>query len=340
MFGKYVQQRSEFSMMIDDALQIAKPKTRVFPWGTSRPYNAYKDYLKSRFGGRLQKVSVDAGFTCPNRDGSKAFGGCTYCNNASFVPPYCKPGMSIAQQVEAGVEYLGRRYKAEKFVVYFQAYSNTYAPLKYLQGIYAQALAHPRVLGLVIGTRPDCVDPAMLAYFEELAKKYYISLEYGLESIHDATLERINRGHNFQEWAAAVEMSAGRGIHVCAHVILGLPGETREQMLQTAQVISRYPIDSLKIHHLHIVKKTVLAAEYQRQPFPVFGYSEYISLVIEFIRRLRPDIYLQRLVGETHPRNLVAPVWGVRASTVQRHIEEEMLRRGVWQGEKAGAGAG
>lgn len=320
-------------MMIDVKDKSLKFRPPVFPWGTARPYNAYKDYLKTRFGGRLQKVSVDAGFTCPNRDGAKAWGGCTYCNNESFVPPYCQPGMSIAQQVEAGVEYLGRRYKARQFVVYFQAYSNTYAPLKYLQGLYAQALRHPRVLGLVIGTRPDCVDEEKIAYFEALAKECYVSLEYGLESIHNLTLERINRGHDFQEWAEAVNMTAGRGIHIGSHVILGLPGESKEQMLQTAEVISRYPIDSLKIHHLHIVKKTVLAVQYQREPFPVFGYQEYISLVIEFIQRLRPDIYIQRLAGETHPRNLLAPVWGVRANNVQHHIEEEMRRQGVWQGK-------
>jgi radical SAM protein (TIGR01212 family) len=319
-------------MMIDYAEKVHKKKAQVFPWGTTRPYNAYKDYLRTRFEGRLQKVSVDAGFTCPNRDGVKAIGGCTYCNNDSFVPPYCKPGMSIAEQVDAGVEYLSRRYKARQFVVYFQAYSNTYAPLEYLKTLYSQALKHPQVRGLVIGTRPDCVDQAKITYFEQLARDYYISLEYGLESIHDLTLERINRGHDFREWAEAVEKTAGRGIHIASHVILGLPGETREQMLQIAEVISRYPIDSLKIHHLHIVKKTALATQYKREPFPVFGYNEYISFVIEFLQRLRPDIYIQRLVGETHPRNLVAPIWGVRANTVQRHIEDEMQRRGAWQG--------
>jgi radical SAM protein (TIGR01212 family) len=162
-------------MMIDYAEKVHKKKAQVFPWGTTRPYNAYKDYLRTRFEGRLQKVSVDAGFTCPNRDGVKAIGGCTYCNNDSFVPPYCKPGMSIAEQVDAGVEYLSRRYKARQFVVYFQAYSNTYAPLEYLKTLYSQALKHPQVRGLVIGTRPDCVDQAKITYFEQLARDYYIS---------------------------------------------------------------------------------------------------------------------------------------------------------------------
>jgi hypothetical protein len=306
---------------------------RVFPWNSDFPYNSYKHYIHSRFGGRVQKVSVDAGFTCPNRDGVKALGGCTYCNNTSFVPPYCKPGMSIAEQVGSGVEYLGRRYKANRFLVYFQAYSNTYAPLDYLKGLYQQALAHPQVLGLAIGTRPDCVDEEKIAYFEELAQKYYISIEYGLESINDQTLENLNRGHTFREWAEAVKKTAGRGIHICSHIILGLPGETPEDMLQMAEVISRYPLDSLKIHHLHIVKKTVLAAQYKRNPFPVFGYREYIDLVVEFLQRLRPGILIQRLVGETHPRHLIAPIWGVRANIVQKDIETEMRRRNAWQGK-------
>lgn len=305
----------------------------VYPWGTRRPYNAYKDYLIHRFGGRIQKVSVDAGFTCPNRDGTRAYGGCTYCNNLSFVPPYCKPGMSVAEQVAQGVEYLSRRYKVDRFLVYFQAYSNTYAPLAYLKQVYEQALAHPQVIGLAIGTRPDCVDEDKIAYLAELAREYFISVEYGLESVYDATLERLNRAHTFREWADAVEMTAGKGIHICSHVILGLPGETREMMLHTAEVISQYPLDSLKIHHLHVVKKTALAVEYQRKPFPVLGYREYIDLVIDFLQRLRPDIRIQRLVGETHPRHLVAPVWNVRANIVQQEIEAEMRRRGVWQGK-------
>ncbi len=324
--------------MIDIRKEKKIRREILYPWRTRRPYNSYKDFLTKKFNGRLQKVSVNAGFTCPNRDGTKGFGGCTYCNNDSFVPPYCKPGMTIAEQVAAGVEYLSRRYKAKQFMVYFQAYSNTYAPLPYLQTLYEQALAHPQVIGLAIGTRPDCVDETKLAYLEELAKEYFISIEYGLESTNNQVLEHLNRRHTFREWADAVEMTAGRGIHICSHVILGLPGETREEMLHTAEVISRYPIDSLKIHHLHVVKKTVLAAEYKRNPFPVFGYREYIDLVIEFLQRLRPGIIVQRLVGETHPRHLIAPIWGVRAATVQKDIEHEMRRRNVWQGKLWGDG--
>lgn len=298
-----------------------------------RPYYAYKDFILERFGERVQKVSVDAGFTCPNRDGSKAFGGCTYCNNISFVPPYCKPGMTIREQVEAGIEFLERRYRSSKYIVYFQAYSNTYAPLSYLKHLYQQALSHPQVVGLTIGTRPDCIDAEKIEYLAKLAEDKYISIEYGLESMSDVTLERLNRGHTFQEWCDAVEMTAGRGIHVCAHVILGLPGESADHMLKTAEVISQYPIDSLKLHHLHVVEKTALATEYRRNPFPLLGYREYIELAVEFLRRLRPDITLQRLVGETHPRHLLGPNWGVRAGTVQQHIETAMLENGYRQGE-------
>ncbi len=309
-------------------------KENRYPWMTNRPYNAYKDFLKSRFGGRLQKVSVDAGFTCPNRDGTKGVGGCTYCNNISFVPPYCKRGMTIAEQVDAGVEYLKRRYKAQQFVTYFQAYSNTYAPLPYLQNLYEQALAHPDVKGLVIGTRPDCIDKEKIAYLAELAKSKYISIEYGLESPYDRTLQILNRAHTFQEWVDAVEMTANRGIHICAHLILGLPGETREQMLKTAEIISRYPINSLKIHHLHIVEKTALATKYRRNPFPMFEYEEYVEFVVTFLQYLRPDIMIQRLVGETNPRHLIAPRWDVRANIVQQDIENEMQKQDAWQGKQ------
>lgn len=281
----------------------------------------------------MQKVSVNAGFTCPNRDGTMGFAGCTYCNNVSFVPPYCQPGMSIADQVKAGVEYLSRRYNAGKFIAYFQAYSNTYAPLAHLKNLYEQALSHPRVIGLSIGARTDCVDKEKIAYLQELARDYYVSIEYGAESIYDHTLERLNRQHTFRDWVEAVEMTAGRGISIAAHLILGLPGESIEQMLHSAEVISRYPIDSLKIHHLHVVKKTILAAQYQKEPFPLFGYREYLDVVVEFLQRLRPDIRIQRLAGETHPRHLIGPHWGLRVATILKDIETELEKRDAWQGK-------
>lgn len=325
---------SIFLIMLTATEKTTKIKAKpIFPWGTSRRYNAFLDYSRTRFGERVQKVSVDAGFTCPNRDGTKGYAGCTYCNNMSFVPPYVHPGMSISAQVSAGVDYLSRRYKANKFIAYFQAYSNTYAPLEHLINFYEQALSHPKIIGLSIGTRPDCIDLEKVGYLQELAKKYYITIEYGAESIYDQTLETLNRQHTFQEWIDAVQMTSGRGIFISSHVILGLPGETIEQMMHTAEVISRYPIDYLKIHHLHIVKKTILAAQYSQDPFPLFNYREYLEVVVDFLQRLRPDIKIQRLVGETHPRHLVAPHWGLRVATILRHIEEELEKRKTWQGK-------
>ena len=305
----------------------------IFPWGTSRRYNAFLDYSRARFGERVQKVSVDAGFTCPNRDGTKGYAGCTYCNNTSFVPPYVHPGMSIADQISAGVEFLSHRYNANKFIAYFQAYSNTYAPLKRLQKLYEEALLHPQIIGLSIGTRPDCIDEEKIAYLQELAHDYYITIEYGAESIYDDTLEKLNRQHTFQDWVDAVQLTVGRGIFISSHVILGLPSETGEQMLHTAKVISKYPIDYLKIHHLHIVKKTILSSQYLKNPFPLFNYREYLDVVVEFLQRLRPDIKIQRLVGETHPKHLIGPHWGLRVATILKHIEEEMEEKDLWQGK-------
>jgi radical SAM protein (TIGR01212 family) len=313
--------------------KVMKLDKSQFPWKTDCRYNSYRDYLKAKFGCRVQKISIDAGFTCPNRDGAKGYGGCTYCNNISFVPSYCHPGMSIADQVKAGAEFLSRRYKAERFIAYFQAYSNTYAPLTHLKQIYEQALVHPQVIGLSIGTRPDCIEEEKIDYLQGLAKKYYVTVEYGAESIYDESLSRLNRQHTFQDWIDTVEMTANRGIKIASHVILGLPGESREQMLHMAEVISHYPIDYLKIHHLHIVKGTILAKQYKDNPFHLFAYREYLDLVTEFLQRLRTDIKIQRLVGETNPRHLLGPHWGLRADKIMRHIEEELVAKGVWQGK-------
>ena len=310
----------------------ARRRTRHYPWGTTRPYNAYVDFLKWEYGGRIQKVTVNAGFTCPNRDGLKGYGGCIYCNNDSFIPPYCGPQMNIREQVSAGISFLSRRYKVDKYFVYFQAYSNTYAPLEKLQVLYEQALSHPRVVGMAIGTRPDCIDPQKLDYLQQLARDYHISIEYGLESPYDRTLKWINRQHDFQSWVDAVEMTSSRGIDICAHVILGFPCETREEILNTAGIMSQYPLTDLKIHHLHITRKTILAKRYQEQEFPLFTLPEYLELVSEFLQRLRPDIRIQRLCGETHPRHLLGPHWGLRADAVQRRIEQYMKEREMWQG--------
>ncbi|MCK5078246.1 MAG: TIGR01212 family radical SAM protein [Calditrichia bacterium] len=308
-------------------------KKNNFPWGNALPYNSYREYIKQKFGERVQKVSVDPGFTCPNRDGTKGVGGCIYCNNSSFTPNYVNDFDTIYAQIEEGVEFLRRRYGARKFIAYFQASSNTYAPLDVLQKIYEKALSHPDVIGLAIGTRPDCVDEEKISYIKELAKEYYVSVEYGLESAYDKILENINRCHSVADFEKAVYMTAGKGIYITTHLILGLPGETDEMLMKTAEYISKLPIDYLKLHHLHVVKGTTLAKQYSEKKFKVYSLNEYIKLVAEFLRRVRPDIIMQRVVGETNPVRLIAPKWGIRANILAQMIEEYMLENGFYQGE-------
>jgi radical SAM protein (TIGR01212 family) len=295
-------------------------------------YNAYGPWLKQRFGCRVYKVIVDAGFTCPNRDGTVAVGGCTYCNNDSFRPGAVDRLKPVRDQVAEGIEYLRGRYRAEKFVVYFQPFTNTYAPLDRLVPLYESALDHPDVVGLAVGTRPDCVDEEKIAWFERLARRLFVTLEYGLESIHDRTLERINRGHDFAAWLDAVARTRGRGIHLCGHVILGFPWESRDEMLAMAPALSDVGLDFLKLHHLHVVRHTALGREYERAPFPLLGYSEYLDLVVDFLERLNPAIRLERLFGLAPENELIAPRWGKTKAEIQYDIEQNLTRRDTYQG--------
>jgi radical SAM protein (TIGR01212 family) len=296
-------------------------------------YNSYGSYIKSRYGERVQKVTVDAGFTCPNRDGTVANGGCIYCNNASFNPPYNDAAKSIRQQVIEGVEFLRRRYGVKKFIVYFQAYSNTYASLDQLKELYGQALEIPDVIGLTIGTRPDCVDFDKINYLETLAKTHDITIEYGLESIYDETLRKINRGHDFQSYLNAMEMTKNRGIKICTHIILGFPWENIKDWLEQAKILSDQPVDFMKIHHLHVVNDTVMAAQYKKDPFHVFSYNEYLKVIVSVVERLSPKIVLQRLAGEAAPRILIAPRWNKKYAEVLHGIESELERQNTWQGK-------
>jgi radical SAM protein (TIGR01212 family) len=296
-------------------------------------YNTYSHYLKMRYGERIQKVTVDAGFTCPNRDGTVASGGCTYCNNESFNPGYNSAAKSISQQISEGTEFLKRRYKAKKYVVYFQPYSNTYASLDKLKRMYEEALAHPDVIGLTIGTRPDCVDESKISYLSELAKEYDITIEYGLESISDDSLKKINRGHDFQTYLDALEITAGRGIKICTHIIIGFPWEDEELWYTEADVLSELAIDFLKIHQLHIVRDTAMARQYAKQPFKMLGYEEYISILAGFLEHLNPEIIIQRLFGEAPLHTLLAPKWGKRNSEAIQRLEKELNRRNTWQGK-------
>jgi radical SAM protein (TIGR01212 family) len=300
----------------------------------NKPYNSYLGYLNEKYGERIQKVTVDAGFTCPNRDGSVGSGGCIYCNNLSFNPGYNDASKSITQQINEGIAFLTHRYKTKKYIVYFQPFSNTYAPLKVLQKYYREALAVPQVIGLTIGTRPDCIDKDKLAYLAALAADYDITIEYGLESIADATLVKINRGHNLQCYLDAVQLTAAYKLKICTHIILGFPWENQELWLQTAHLLSALPINFLKIHQLHIIKDTPLGQQYLLKPFSLLTFTAYLETIITFLEHLNPDIIIQRLAGEAPPRMLLAPHWGMRSSEIVRKIEKEMERRNSWQGKR------
>jgi len=310
---------------------MANPKVPKLFEG--KRYNAYSTFIRGRYGQRVQKVTVDAGFTCPNRDGTVAKGGCIYCNNASFNPPYNNASKSIRQQVQEGVDFLKKRYGVNKFIVYFQPYSNTYASLELLKNLYGQALEIENIVGLTIGTRPDCIDTAKIKFLEDLAHTHDITLEFGLESMRDDTLSRINRGHNFQTYLDAVQMAANRNIRMCTHIILGFPWEDIEDWLHLSETLSSLPIDFLKIHQLHVVKNTALAMQFKKKPFHVFSFPEFVETVISFIERLSPKIILQRLAGEAAPHILIAPRWKMTYPEVLQGIELQLEKKDSWQGK-------
>ena len=301
-------------------------------------YNSFVGYFKQKYGCRLQKIVVDAGFTCPNRDGSKGFGGCTYCNNDAFHPNYSTPDKPIRQQLDEGIGFHLNRYRTtEDYLAYFQSYSNTYAPLEHLKELYAQALAHPKVKGIVIGTRPDCVDDEKLDWLAELSKEKIVIVEYGIESCYNKTLQRINRGHNFETAVKAVEATAARGIHQGAHFIFGLPGETREELMGMASIINSLPINSVKFHQLQIIKGTEMEAEFARCPedFVQFGLEEYIDFFIDFLELLRPDLYIERFAGEVPPRFVNSSPWGkVRNVQLLQMLHKRLEERDTYQGAK------
>jgi radical SAM protein (TIGR01212 family) len=310
----------------------------TYPWGDSRRFNSYAEYFKRTFGGRMQKISIDAGFTCPNRDGLLGKGGCTYCDNDSFNPSYCVPRKSVTEQIAEGIEFHAQRYRrANKFLAYFQAYSNTYTSIEQLKKIYSEALKYPGVAGLVIGTRPDCVDPYKLDYLAELSKKYYITIEYGIESCYDRTLTRINRMHDFKCSRKAIEETAARGITIGVHLIFGLPGETVQDMIDEVEIISGLPVNSIKFHQLQLLKNTRITEEYMLNPsdFHVFDVPEYIDFITEIIERLRPDIVVERIAGEVPPKFLAIPAWcSLRNDQLLALFEKNLETKNTWQGRK------
>jgi hypothetical protein len=295
-------------------------------------YNAYGKFLQEKFGARVHKVSVHAGFTCPNRDGAVARGGCTYCNIVSFTPERAKPKYSVRDQIDAGIAFVKKRFEAKKFIVYFQPYSNTYAPVEHLEALYRDALRHPEVVGLSIGTRPDCIDDQKLEMLANLAGETVIGLEYGIESVYDETLQLINRGHDFACTARAIRRTREYGLQVTGHTILGFPNETEEQMLASTGVINALGVDVLKIHNLHLVRHTELARQYADQPFHVYSFGEWKDLVIRYLERLSPDIIIERLYGEAPRDLLIAPRWHLSKAEIIQEIENEMRRRGTFQG--------
>jgi radical SAM protein (TIGR01212 family) len=313
-------------------MQIDSGQAMPGPFTAGARYNSYGAFLKEKFGCRVGKIIVDAGFTCPNRDGTIGIGGCTYCDNDAFRPATASRPDPIRIQIERAIAYLGQRYRARKFIVYFQPFSNTYAPLPQLIPLYEEALACRNIVGIAIGTRPDCVDEAKISWFETLARRVFVTLEYGLESMVDATLVRINRGHDYACWRHAVEITRGRGIHISAHLILGFPWESREQMLGMAGAVSRVGLDFLKLHHLHIVKDTALARQYLREPFPLLAYEDYLDLVVEFLELLNPAIRIERLFGLAPEGQLLGPHWGKTKAEIQCGIERTLALRGTWQG--------
>lgn len=309
----------------------------IFPWGDERRFNSYAAHFRRVFGHRMQKVTINAGFSCPNRDGKISTGGCTFCDNAAFTPSYCDSAKSITQQIDEGIEFHRKRYRtAQQYLAYFQSFSNTYAPLERLRECYDEALAHPDIAGIVVGTRPDCVNEQKLDYFAELSRKKYVTIEYGVESCYDETLRRINRGHDFATAERAIRMTAERGIHCGAHFILGLPGESDEMLIEQVERINALPLTTVKFHQLQLFRGTALAREWDEHPerFRFWTIEEYLDLFVEILRRLRPDIVVERFAGEAPPRYHHTEGWGlVRNEQLLAMLDKRLEQRGVHQGD-------
>jgi uncharacterized protein len=295
-------------------------------------FNSYGSYLRRRFGCRVSKVNVDGGFTCPNRDGVKGTGGCIYCDNISFSPPGTQPLIPVEEQMAAGMSYHRQRLGSEKFIVYFQKFTNTYAPVGRLRDLFCRALAHPDVVGISVGTRPDALEDDALRLLEELARTRYVCIELGLQSMDDARLRSINRGHTLDEYLRAVDRITGRGIELCTHLIHGFPGETRDDFLRAADLIASLPVDSVKIHQLHAVKGTRLAEMFSAGEFIPLEHDDYVAAVCDFLERIPPAVTIQRLYGSAPLAIRVAPAWGLKNNQMWYSVVNELKRRGTWQG--------
>lgn len=303
-------------------------------WGHPKRYNDFGSHIRQKFNGKVQKISINAGFTCPNRDGTKGVGGCTFCNNDSFKPSYCEPVMSIGEQIDKGISVFRSRHPDAKYIAYFQSYTNTYGSISDLIALYEEALSCQEIAGLIVGTRPDCLPNDLLNYFADLQKRTYVTVELGVESTSNATLELVNRGHSFEETKDALLRLNERKIPSGAHLILGLPGETYSQMINHAVELSKLPINYLKIHQLQFIKGSKLGLSYQNNPinFRVFDVHEYVELVIDFLERLSPQIVMERFASQAPHDLLLAPRWGLKNFEFVRLVEKRLEERDTWQG--------
>ena len=299
------------------------------------PFNSYSKFIKTIFNERVQKISIDAGFTCPNRDGTKTRGGCTYCDNKTFNPFYCSPEKSITQQLNEGIAFFEPKYKTQKYLAYFQAYTNTYDNITNLEKLYKEALSHPKVIGMVVSTRPDCINQEIIDLLNSYTKKYHIVLEIGIESTKNSTLKRINRGHTYEETIKAFELTKNTDLHIGAHLIIGLPNETEEDILQHAKTISKLNIQTLKLHQLQIIKGTAMGKDYLQnsEKYNLFNVETYIELMIKFLEQLNPEIIIERFASESPQEMIIAPQWnGVKNYAITDKIRNEMLKRNTFQG--------
>ena len=306
-----------------------------FPWGHDKRYNDYSTYMKSTYGERIQKVSINAGFTCPNRDGTKGYGGCYFCNNSTFNPDYCEPEISITEQIDKGVAVFDKKYKTQKYLAYFQAYSNTYGETKELIRKYEEALNHPKVSGLILGTRPDCLADDLLEILAEWNKTKHITIELGAESTYNHTLESINRGHSWEVTKEAIYRVNALKIPVGVHMIFGLPGESREELLFQAKTLSSLPFQFLKIHQLQIVRGSVYGKRYLDNPsgFKLFEPDEFVELIVDFLERIKPEIVFERFISQAPYSLLIAPKWGLKNFEFVAMVEKRLEQRNTWQGK-------
>ena len=296
-------------------------------------YNDYGTWIRRQFPYRVQKISIDAGFTCPNRDGRISTGGCIYCDNRTFNPSYCQRRHSVTQQLEEGKRFFAHKYPDMKYLAYFQAFTNTYAPLSQLKALYEEALQVDDIVGIVIGARPDCVSDELLDYLAELNQRTFVLVEYGIESANNDTLLRINRGHSFEQSQEAIQRTHQRGLLTGAHIILGLPGEDAAESLRQASIISSLPIDILKIHQMQIIRGTRLAEEFDANPFHIYTVDEYIKLIAEYIQRLRPDLILERFVSQSPKELLIAPHWGLKNYEFTNLLVNYLKQNKIYQGQ-------